>query len=257
MKTLFLLAAIVLCSSVDAQSLKDLVKKKNTDTTKTTTEKKSGIGKVLSSLPGKTGSSLTNDEIIAGLKEALNKGSEIGTKRVSAVDGFFKDQAIKVLMPESAKKVEKTLRSAGMGKLVDNAILSMNRAAEDAAIKAAPIFGSAIKGMSFQDALGILRGNDSAATSYLRNKTTTELTKAFRPVIEASLEKVNATKHWNAVITSYNKISLGEKINPDLAAYVTEKALAGIFLQLAIEEAKIRKDPLARTSDILKKVFAK
>ena len=144
-----------------------------------------------------------------------------------------------------------------MGKQVDEAILSMNRAAEDACKSAAPIFGNAIKQMSFQDALGILKGSDTAATGYLRGKTTTELSSAFRPVIEKSMQKVDATKYWNTLITAYNKIPLTAKVNPDLSAYVTDKALSGIFYQVAVEEKNIRKDPLARTSDILKKVFAK
>ncbi len=157
-------------------------------------------------------------------------------------------------MPAEAQKVEKTLRNMGMGRQVDNAILSMNRAAEDAAKQAAPIFINAVKQMSFQDALSILRGGDFAATNFLKEKTTLALTEAFRPVIESSVEKVGATKYWNTLFTTYNKFS-AEKVNTDLSAYVTEKALAGIFYQLGLEEQKIRKDPFARTSDILKKVF--
>ena len=141
-----------------------------------------------------------------------------------------------------------------MGKMVDDAILSMNRAAEDASKSAAPIFINAVKGMSIGDAVGILRGGDFAATNYLKEKTTASLTEAFRPVIEKSLEKVNATKYWNTVFTTYNKFS-ADKVNPDLSAYVTERALSGMFHQVSLEEQKIRKDPLARTSDILKKVF--
>ena len=143
----------------------------------------------------------------------------------------------------------------GLGKQVDNAILSMNRAAEDAAKNAAPIFVNAIKQMSIQDAFGILKGGDFAATNYLKQKTTASLTEAFRPVIENSLRKVNATKYWNTVFSTYNKFS-AEKVNTDLPAYVTEKAMAGIFYQVGQEEQKIRKDPVARTTDILKKVFA-
>ena len=142
-----------------------------------------------------------------------------------------------------------------MGKQVDNAILSMNRAAEDAATEIAPIFINAIKGMSIGDGLGILRGGDFAATTYLKDKTTASLTEKFRPIIENSLQKVNATKYWNTVFTTYNQFS-SDKVNTDLVAYVTEKALAGVFHQIGLEEQKIRKDPLARTSDILKKVFA-
>ncbi|MBS1608050.1 MAG: DUF4197 domain-containing protein [Bacteroidetes bacterium] len=210
----------------------------------------------LSSSSGKPGSGLSSDEIANGLKEALQVGATKGADKLSAVDGFFKDAAIKILMPEEAKKVEKTLRGMGLGAQVDEAILSMNRAAEDAAKSAAPIFINAIKGMSISDALGILQGGDFAATDYLKGKTTSALTEAFRPVIEKSLEKVNATKYWNTLFTTYNKFAL-QKVNPDLTAYVTEKGLSGIFYQVGQEEQKIRKDPLARTSDLLKKVFAK
>ena len=230
--------------------LKGLIKKTTKqDSTKSSTKS------ILDKLPNLKKTNLTNDEIISGLKEALQVGTERGTQKLSAVDGFFKDAVIKILMPAEAVKVEKTLRNLGMGRQVDNAILSMNRAAEDAAKSAAPIFINAIKQMSFQDALGILKGGDSAATKYLREKTSRELTEAFRPVIENSLTKVNATKYWNTVFTSYNKFS-SDKVNTDLPAYVTEKALAGIFYQVAQEEMKIRKDPVARTSDILKKVFS-
>jgi hypothetical protein len=200
------------------------------------------------------GSALTNDDIIKGLKEALSVGTSNGTNRLSVVDGFFKDAALKILMPAEAQKVEKTLRNLGMGKQVDNAILSMNRAAEDAAKSAAPIFLNAIKGITIQDGMSILKGDNQAATSYLKGKTQNPLTEAFRPVIEQSLKKVDATKYWNTLFTTYNKVSR-DKVNPDLAAYVTEKALYGIFFQVGKEEEKIRQDPAARTTEILKKVF--
>lgn len=201
------------------------------------------------------GGSLSNDDIVAGLKEALSLGAQNGATKLSSVDGFFANAAIKVLMPPEAQKVEKTLRSAGMGKLVDDAILSMNRAAEEASKSAAPIFVDAVKTMSFQDALGILKGSDTAATSYLKGKTTPALTSAFRPVIESALEKTGATKHWKTVMDAYNKIPLVSKVNPDLSGYVTDKALTGMFFQVATEEQKIRKDPAARVTETLKKVF--
>jgi hypothetical protein len=226
--------------------LKNLLKKDSSG--------KSGLSKMIQKTSSTQG--LSNDEIVQGLKEALSVGANNASKQLSSVDGFFKDAAIKILMPPEALKAEKKLRSLGMGKLVDDALLSMNRAAEDASKNAAPIFVNAIKQMSIQDAVGILRGSDTAATSYLKNKTTSPLTEAFRPVIETSLAKVTATKYWNTVFSTYNKFS-SDKINPDLAAYVTEKSLAGIFFQVGIEEQKIRKDPMARTTDILKKVFAK
>jgi len=160
-------------------------------------------------------------------------------------------------LPPEAQKIEKTLRSVGMGKLVDDAIVSMNRAAEDATKSAAPIFLNAIKQMTIQDAWGILRGGDTSATHYLKTKTTSPLTAAFKPVIEQSLSKVNATKYWGDMVNAYNKVNIfgGEKLNPDLSAYVTDKAMFGIFHEVGEQEKQIRKDPVARTTDLLKKVF--
>ncbi len=197
---------------------------------------------------------LSNADIVSGLKEALAVGAQNSANRLSALDGFFKDAAIKILLPAEAQKVESTLRNIGLGSLVDKAILSVNRAAEDAASSAAPIFVNAVKTMSIQDALGILKGGDFAATSYLKTKTTAALTEAFRPVIENSLSKVGATKYWGDVFNAYNKVATN-KINPDLSAYVTGKALEGIFYEVGLEEQKIRKDPVARTTEILKNVF--
>ncbi|MDB5222843.1 MAG: hypothetical protein JWN83_1510 [Chitinophagaceae bacterium] len=202
-----------------------------------------------------TKNSDTNSSNIAdGLKEALQIGTDRSVQKLSIIDGFFANAALKILMPEEAKKAEQKLRALGFGKQVDNAILSMNRAAEDAAKSAAPIFINAIKQMTIQDAVGILRGSDFAATDYLKSKTSIALTNAFRPVIEASLEKVNATKYWNTIFTTYNKLSFN-KVNPDLSAYVTDKALSGIFYQIGLEEQEIRKNPAARTTELLKKVF--
>jgi len=231
--------------STNAQILKKVLGDKN-DTTKKSSS-------ILNNVLGK-GGNLSTDDIAAGLKEALSVGAEKAGKNLSSLNGYFGNAAIKILMPEEAKKAEQKLRAIGLGKQVDEAILSMNRAAEDAASSAAPIFVNAIKQMSIQDAAGILKGGDFAATDYLKNKTTTALTDAFRPVIEKSLEKVDATKYWNTIFTAYNKVSL-TKINPDLSAYVTEKALTGIFSQVGQEEQQIRKNPVARTSELLKKVF--
>jgi hypothetical protein len=197
---------------------------------------------------------LSNADIVSGLKEALSVGAQQSSNQLSALDGFFKNAAIKILLPEEAQKVEKTLRDVGLGSLVDKAVLSVNRAAEDAAKSAAPIFINAVKNMSIQDALGILKGGDFAATSYLKQKTTAELTAAFKPVIEQSLSKVGATKYWSDVFTNYNRFATN-KINPDLSSFVTGKAMDGIFYQVGLEEQKIRKDPVARTTEILKKVF--
>lgn len=223
-----------------------------TESSGTTLLKKAGS--VFSKKGG--GSSLSNDEIIAGLKEALSVGAQNSSGKLSAPDGFFANMAIKVLMPEEAKKVETTLRNAGMGDMVDKAILSMNRAAEEASKSAAPIFIEAIRQMGFQDALSILRGTDTAATFYLRGKTLEALTTAFKPVIDEALQKTDATKYWKSVFETYNKFpTTFKKINTDLSGYVTDKALNGLFYQVALEEQKIRKDPAARVNDVLKKVF--
>ena len=244
-----MLGFALLTSAVNSQGLKGVLNK--------AVKKDSSGNSALDKITGGAGGlNLSQDDIASGLKEALRVGAERGTAKLSAPDGFFANAALKILMPDEAVQAEKKLRSMGLGKQVDNAILTMNRAAEDAAKSATPIFVNAIKGMSIQDAAGILRGGDFAATNFLKNKTTIELTNAFRPVIEASLQKVDATKYWNTLFTNYNRFS-AEKVNPDLTAYVTEKALAGIFTQVGLEEQQIRKDPMARSTDLLKKVFSK
>lgn len=244
---LFLFVLFCSIGYSEAQSLGSILK--------SVTKKDSSVSKAQGS-QNAVGSIFKKDDIAKGLKEALKVGTEKSVDLLSKTDGFFGNAAIKILMPPEAQKIETTLRKIGLNKPVDDAILSMNRAAEDASKAAAPIFIKAIQQMSIEDAVGILKGNDDAATKYLQSKTNEELTKSFRPSIEASLNKVGATKDWNAIVTQYNRFSF-KKINPDLAAYVTEKSLNGIFLQIASEEKNIRKDPLARTSDLLKKVFAK
>lgn len=217
------------------------------------------IKKANKSLGGKVGTgaaSYTNGEAVSALKEALQVGTNNASSKLSNVNGFFGNQVIKILMPPEAKKVESTLRSIGMGKQVDKAILSMNRAAEDAAGKAVPIFVNAITSMSISDGITIVKGGNGAATNYLKGRTTTELTNAFRPVIENSLAKVEATKYWEDVFRIYNALpTTRSKVNTDLTAYVTERALNGLFITIAEEENKIRTNPAARVSDILKKVF--
>lgn len=210
---------------------------------------------ILGSVASGTGTgTLSNADIVAGLKEALRVGTDTSTKRLSLVNGFFGDDAIKILMPPEALKVEKTLRDVGLGKTVDKAVLSMNRAAEDATKYVGAILWNAIKSMSIQDALGILRGGDFAATDYLKRATTVQLTSQFRPVIDRSLGNVEATKYWNDVFTLYNKFSK-TPVNTDLPGYVTERALSGLFYHIGLQEQKIRKDPVARVTQILKKVF--
>ena len=200
-------------------------------------------------------SSLTAEDAAKGIKEALIQGTSKGTDSLSKKDGFFKNPEIKIPFPPDAKKVESTLRSVGMGKKVDEAVLSINRAAEDAAISAKDIFIGAIKDMTVEDAIKIVKGDTIAATTYLRSKTTAKITGIFKPKIKASLDKVEATKYWAEVMNAYNKVPFVEKINPDLTDYVTQKAMDALFKMIANEEKLIRKDPIARTTELLKKVF--
>jgi hypothetical protein len=203
------------------------------------------------------GKGLSSDDIVAGLKDALNHGTQKSTDKLSAVDGFFKDAAVKILFPPEAAKMEKALRSAGFGPQVDKAILDLNRAAEDAAKSAAPIFLNAIKNMSVQDGVSILKGSDTAATAYLRKTTSAQLTAAFRPVIDSSLQRTGATQSWKTVVDLYNKIPFHSKVNSDLGGYTTQKGLDGVFYYVAVEEKNIRQNPAAQVDDLLKKVFGK
>jgi hypothetical protein len=201
------------------------------------------------------GKGLSSDDIVSGLKDALAKGTQKSTDKLSAVDGFFKDAAVKILIPPEAAKMEKMLRSAGFGPQVDKAIMDINRAAEDAAKSAAPIFLNAIKGMSVSDGVGILRGPDTAATAFLRRSTSIQLTAAFLPVIKSSLDKVGATNSWKTAVDLYNRIPFHGKVNSDLPGYTTQKALDGVFYYVAIEEKSIRANPAGQADELLKKVF--
>lgn len=204
----------------------------------------------------RVGTGFTNTEAVNALKQALQIGTENAANRLSAVNGYFGNQLIKILLPPEAAKVESTLRRIGMGAEVDKAILSMNRAAEDAAKKAVPIFVNAITSMSIQDGIAIVRGGQGSATNFLKSRTEQALTAEFRPVINASLQKVNATRYWENVFTVYNKLpTTTNKVNTDLTAYVTERALNGLFISIADEENKIRTNPASRVTDLLKKVF--
>jgi len=204
---------------------------------------------------GLLGKGLSSDEIVNGLKDALAKGTQKSTDRLSAVDGFFKDAAVKILLPPEAAKMERALRSAGFGPQVDKAILDINRAAEDAAKSAAPIFLDAIKGMTVSDGVGILRGPDTAATAYLRRSTTAQLTAAFLPVIKNSLDKVGASNSWRTIVDLYNKIPFHSRVNDDLPGYTTQRALGGVFYYVAAEEKSIRANPAGQADALLKKVF--
>ncbi|RRJ93047.1 DUF4197 domain-containing protein [Flavobacterium macacae] len=199
---------------------------------------------------------LGTTDIGAGLKEALQKGVTEQVTKLTAVDGFYKNETVKILFPEELQKVDKTLRSIGLSSLADEGVKALNRAAEDAVKEATPIFVSAITSMKITDAKNILIGGDTAATTYLEGTTSTSLAAKFSPVIQTSLSKVGADKIWETIIAKYNKVPLVTKVNPDLTNYVTEKAMEGVFKMIAVEEKDIRTNLSSRTSPLLKKVFA-
>ena len=239
MKKLVFIVAILGFQTLEAQKIGDLLKKASN-----------------MAMPSSGG--LSTDEIANGLKEALQKGAQTGTAKLSSPGGFLENAALKIIMPPEAQKIESTLRRLGFNQLMDDMIVSMNRAAEDACKTAVPIFTSAIKEMTITDGINILRGSDTSATSYLRTKTNMALTQSFSPVIKSSLDKVNATQYWEKIITTYNSVPLiGKKMNPDLVSYVTDKSLSGIYTEIASQEKDIRANPAARTSALLQKVFAK
>ncbi len=206
-------------------------------------------------ISGTTGTGISQQEAASGLKDALIKGISKGSEMLSKSDGFYGNPKVRIPLPSELDKVTSTLRSVGLGSLVDRAELSINRAAEDAASKAKPIFLQAIREMSFGDAMKILFGEDTAATHYLRSKTYDKLYNEFKPVISKSLEKVDATRYWNEMISEYNKIPLVKDVNPDLVDYVNRRALDGVFKMVADEEKSIRENPLERTTALMKKVF--
>jgi len=236
MKQLIVLIAMLVGSHASAQNVNDL------------------LNQGAAALNTK-GSNLSNEEIIGGLKEALTIGSSQAGKMASKMDGYLKNPAIKIPFPKDVKDVETTLRNMGMGKQVDDFITSLNRAAEDAAKEATPIFTDAVKKMTINDGLSILRGTEHAATDYLKSKTTDPLKGKFTPVISKSLNKMNVAHYWKVLADVYNKLPLVKKVNPNLIDYTTGKALDGLFYLVAQQEAKIRKDPAAQVTDLLKKVF--
>ena len=198
---------------------------------------------------------LSNDEVINGLKEALTVGTNNSTGLASKVDGYYKNPALFIPFPPDAEKVKDYAKKIGMSDQVDKFEMTLNRAAEEAAKNAATVFINAVKGMSIGDGFAILKGADNAATQYLKDKTTAELTRKFTPIVQAAIDKVELTKYWNPLITTYNKVPFVQKQNPDLTAYVTDRAMQGLFKLIADEELKIRKDPVAQVTDILKRVF--
>ncbi len=219
------------------------------------TVKKAAEETVEEVLEEKVTTELTEEEVAKALKEALTIGIQKGVTQVSKPDGYFLDLEIKIPLPKEAKQVEDKLRMLGQDKLIDDAIESLNRAAEDAASGAKDLFVNAIKEMTLNDVMNILNGNEDAATQFLEEHTRTQLVEKFKPIIKVSLDKVDATKHWNTVFSNYNKLPFVSKVNPDLEDYVTNKAIDGLFVQIAKEEKEIRVNPVARVTDLLKKVF--
>jgi hypothetical protein len=230
----FIAAALMCLSSCDVQS-------------------QAQLGKILNQIPVGGNPSVT--EIGLGIKQALEIGTSNGSDKLSAKDGFLGNLAVKILFPPEAQKVEKALRGIGLASLADNVITSLNRAAEDAAKEAKPIFISAIKQMTIADATNILLGSKDAATNYFKRVTTAQLMEKFKPVITASLNKVGATKYWGDAAGQYNKLPLVKPVNTDLSSYVAQKAIDGMFIQIAQEELKIRENIGARSTTLLQKVF--
>ncbi len=236
MRKIFLVMPVVLCYACSSAQINQAIKE---------------VNKTI----GTQQQPLSTAEVAEGLKEALVKGISTGSDLVSKMDGYFKNPEIKIPFPPEVKKVETKLRQIGMGSEVDKFILTLNRGAEDAAKEAKPIFITAIKSMTIQDAWAILKGENNAATNYLKRTTSALLRDKFKPVIKSSLEKVNATKYYTDLVNTYNRIPLVQKVNPNLDDYATDRAIEGLFIMIAKEEKNIRQDPLARTTELLKKVF--
>jgi hypothetical protein len=199
---------------------------------------------------------LSNADIASGLRQALDLGIDKQVAKLTQKDGFYKNELVKILLPEELQKVDKTLRNIGLSSLADDGLKLLNRAAEDAVKEATPIFINAVKDITFSDAKDILLGEDYAATAYLTSKTQTVLYEKFKPVINNSFSKVGADQIWNNLITRYNDLPLTNNVNPDLTDYVTKEALKGVYTMIAVEEKEIRTKLSSRTTDLLKKVFA-
>jgi len=210
------------------------------------------LQQVVNQFPG----ALSNEEIAAGLRQALDNGIDKQVTKLTMEDGFFKNELVKIGLPDELQKVDKTLRDIGLGNLADQGLKVLNRAAEDAVKEATPIFVNAVKGITFVDAKNILLGTDNAATQYLKSRTSNSLCDKFSPVIENSFTKVGADQIWENLINRYNTIPFVQKVNPDLTDYVTGEALKGVYTAISIEEKEIRTKVSSRTTDLLKRVFA-
>jgi len=213
---------------------------------------------VMKGLGGATKAGTTDDAtVVSGLKEALSIGTENAVKNVSQLDGYFGNKMIKILMPEKIQKVADVLKMAGYQQQVDDFIMSMNRAAEKAAPQAASYFKDAIKEMTVEDATKILNGGDTSATQFFKGKTQDKLYAAFKPIISSSINDVGVTRSYKEMMGQYESLPFMSKESVDLDHYVTNKSLDGLFYMIGQEEKKIRTDPAARVTDLLKNVFGK
>ncbi len=257
MKRLIIMA-MALGFSFNAQAqILDVIKSTVKNSTGIDVDQVKNSGTKTSTSTGSTNSiinSLSSSEISSGLKEALNLGVTEGIQKLGVEDGFYKNELVKILLPEKLRKIDTTLRSVGLGSLADKGLKLMNRAAEDAVTEAAPIFANAITSITITDAKNILLGNDNAATTYLQTKTQSQLFTAFEPKVKASLGKVGADKVWNQMISKYNLVS-GQNISTDLNEYVTTETINGVFKMVAEKESGIRNNSVLRTTSLLKKVF--
>lgn len=247
MKKIFLL--LLLIPFLGHSQLKSVLKKTKPTTNTVKPKIKTDV------LPNSITKNAIPIDIAAGLKEALTIGITKEVSRLTAIDGFFGNESVKILMPEELNTLENTIRKFGMGNLADQGILAINRAAEDAVKEATPIFVTAVKNMNISDAKSILLGNENAATAYLQSTTTKDLYSKFSPIVQQSMGKVGADAIWNSIINKYNKIPLVSKVNPEITDYVTNKALEGVFKMIAVEELSIRTDLKSRTSPLLQSVF--
>ena len=212
------------------------------------------LQEVINQMP--QGGGVSQVEIASGLRQALDFGIDKQVSKLALKDGFFRNELVKILLPDELKKVDKALRDIGLSSLADEGLKVLNRAAEDAVKEATPIFVNAVKGITFTDAKNILIGNDDAATQYLTGKTQTALYDKFHPVINNSFGKVGADKIWKNLINKYNNLPFTNNVNPDLTDYVTGEALSGVYTMIALEEKEIRNKISSRTTDLLMKVFA-
>ncbi|MHA7943267.1 DUF4197 domain-containing protein [Formosa sp. 3Alg 14/1] len=246
MKHIILACTIVFSLNTSAQTLSDLAKSFKKATSSSSTSTSSTASSIIN---------MSNTDIAAGLREALNLGIEDQVNKLTQTDGFYKNDLVKILLPAELQKVDTALRKMGLANLADEGIKVLNRAAEDAVKEATPIFVDAVKDITFDDAKSILLGSDDAATTYLTSKTETELYKKFNPVINESFSKVGADKVWTGLISKYNSMPFVTEVNPDLTDYVTKEALQGVYTMIAVEEKEIRKSTAARSTQLLQSVF--